>query len=279
MTPLWVVGDVHGAYDSLRALLLTAGLIDAEGDWHGGPSHLVFLGDYLDRGPRGLDVIRLVRHLEGQAPGAGGRVTALIGNHEVMFLAAQQFRARDPGDSLGFLDYWRSNGGQDTDAAQVQITDLDWIRARPALAHANGWLLMHADSPFYRRLGRDMDAVNRSVRSLLHNEDPKVWSSFLNHFADRFAFTFNDAPAVAGNLLSTYGGTHLVHGHTPVYVLHDELMLDTDMDDPQPITYADGLCVAMDSGMAYRDGAGFIARLDDQGVAEIVSLGGDLGDF
>ncbi|THF87782.1 metallophosphoesterase [Deinococcus sp. KSM4-11] len=279
MTPLWVVGDVHGAYDSLHSLLLMAGLIDHDSTWRGGPSHLVFLGDYLDRGPRGMDVIRLVRTLEGQALNAGGQVTALIGNHEVMFLAAQHFRARDPGDSLGFLDYWRSNGGQSSDAAQVQITDLDWLRARPAMAHADGWLLMHADSAFYRRLGRSVDAVNRSVLSLLHNEDPKIWSSFLNHFADRLAFTYHDAATVASNLLSTYGGSHLVHGHTPVYVLHDELMLETEMTEPQPITYAGGLCVAMDSGMAYRDGAGFIARLDDQGVAQTVSLGGDLGDF
>src|SRR6478672_3310194 len=114
-----------------------AGLIDHDSTWRGGPSHLVFLGDYLDRGPRGMDVIRLVRTLEGQAANTGGRVTALIGNHEVLFLAAQHFRARDPGDSLGFLDYWRSNGGQSSDAAQVQITDLDWLRARPAMAHAD----------------------------------------------------------------------------------------------------------------------------------------------
>ncbi|GHF55449.1 hypothetical protein HNQ07_003356 [Deinococcus metalli] len=279
MTPLWVVGDVHGAYDSLRSLLLGAGLIDHDDAWHGGPSHLVFLGDYLDRGPRGMDVVRLVRRLEGQAPATGGRVTALIGNHEVMFLAAQSFRAQDPGDTLGFLDYWRSNGGQNSDAAQVQVTDLDWLRARPALAHAGEWLLMHADSPFYRRLGRSVEAVNRSVHALLRSPDPKLWSTFLNHFADRFAFTDTDAQAVATGLLGTYGGARVVHGHTPVYVLNDELGLDTDMDEPLPITYADGLCVAVDSGMAYRDGAGFIVRLDDVGVAQTVALGTDLGDF
>ncbi|MFC3833265.1 MULTISPECIES: metallophosphoesterase [Deinococcus] len=279
MTPLWVVGDIHGAYEPLIGLLRTAGLIDHDGSWQGGTAHLAFLGDYVDRGPRGMEVIHLIRRLTAQAHESGGHVTALLGNHEVMFLAAQHFRATDPADSLGFREYWRSNGGQDSDAAQLQITDLDWLRARPALSLAGDWLLMHADSTFYRRLGRTPDAVNRSITALLHEDNPKLWTRFLNHFADRLAFVDPDAPAVAADLLQSYGGTRLVHGHTPVYVLHDELQRPGSMPVPQPITYVGGQCVAVDSGMAYLDGAGFIVRLDDSGVAQVVTLDDDLGDF
>ncbi|PNY80589.1 metallophosphoesterase [Deinococcus koreensis] len=279
MSALWVVGDIHGAYDKLRQLLRQAGLLTADDSWQGADARLVFLGDYLDRGPHGLDVIRLIRRLEPQARAAGGQITALLGNHEVMFLAALHFRASDPGDALGFRDYWLSNGGQESDAAQVQIHDLTWLRARPALAHADGWLLAHADSLFYLRLGRSIEAVNRQVGALLGSSEAKVWSSFMNIFADRFAFTFPSGERAAHDLLSELGGARIVHGHTPVYVLLDELMLDLDTDPTLPITYAGGLCVDMDSGMAYREEAGFIARLGNAGVAETVTLHDDLGPF
>ena len=139
--PLWVVGDIHGAHDKLRALLIRAGLTDRAGNWTGGRAHLVFLGDYLDRGPDGLGVVRLVRDLERQARGLGGQVTALLGNHEVMFLAAAYFREIDPRDRLGFYDYWVGNGGQTWDMERLTPEDTAWFRARPVLARAGDWLL------------------------------------------------------------------------------------------------------------------------------------------
>ena len=106
MRPLWVIGDIHGAYDKLRAILLRAGLIDFDGSWTAGDAHVVFLGDYVDRGPNGVGVIRLIRSLEVQAQEVGGQVTALLGNHEVMFLAALVFRHSDPQDRYGYREYW-----------------------------------------------------------------------------------------------------------------------------------------------------------------------------
>jgi hypothetical protein len=45
------IGDVHGAYNNLVALLKNAGLIDEKRNWIGGKTHLVQLGDVVDRGP------------------------------------------------------------------------------------------------------------------------------------------------------------------------------------------------------------------------------------
>lgn len=65
-----VVGDLHGDYKALRAILKT---VDLDSDM------LVFLGDYADRGPDGVEVIRTVKALTVQHPGS---VVALMGNHE-----------------------------------------------------------------------------------------------------------------------------------------------------------------------------------------------------
>ena len=44
-------GDVHGAYDELVALLEANGIVDQSLSWSAGDTHLVSLGDLLDRGP------------------------------------------------------------------------------------------------------------------------------------------------------------------------------------------------------------------------------------
>jgi hypothetical protein len=78
------IGDIHGAYDRFLAILGKAGLADSRGRWTGGRAILVQTGDVLDRGPDSKRVLDLLRRLEQDAPRNGGRVYALLGNHEVM---------------------------------------------------------------------------------------------------------------------------------------------------------------------------------------------------
>ncbi|HJS58221.1 MAG TPA: metallophosphoesterase, partial [Vicinamibacteria bacterium] len=61
------VGDVHGAYDNLVAVLRMAGLIDAEDHWSGGRARLVQTGDVLDRGPDSRKALELLMRLEKEA--------------------------------------------------------------------------------------------------------------------------------------------------------------------------------------------------------------------
>ena len=78
------IGDVHGAFDGFVAILQKTGLIDQEHHWKGGATTLVQVGDLIDRGPKPRQVMDLVIDLQPQAQKAGGRVIALLGNHEIM---------------------------------------------------------------------------------------------------------------------------------------------------------------------------------------------------
>ena len=78
------IGDVHGAYEGFLSILRLAGIVNEKGRWAGGKAHLVQTGDLLDRGKDTRKVLDLVMRLEGEAKKAGGRVHALLGNHEVM---------------------------------------------------------------------------------------------------------------------------------------------------------------------------------------------------
>ena len=74
--PLDIVGDIHGEFEALSHLLQHLGY-DAEGR-HPDNRHLVFVGDFCDRGPDSPAVIALVHRLVG-----AGRAVAVLGNHEI----------------------------------------------------------------------------------------------------------------------------------------------------------------------------------------------------
>ena len=80
-------GDVHGAYTDLVGLLQSVEVIDAQGNWTGGQTHLVSLGDLIDRGPGSRQVVELLMRLQSQAKAAGGAVHVVLGNHEVMVMS------------------------------------------------------------------------------------------------------------------------------------------------------------------------------------------------
>ncbi len=78
------IGDLHGDFDAYHALLTQAGLIDAKGHWSGGKSVFVQLGDAVDRGSRSRDIVLDLQRLQKEANHAGGKLIAMIGNHEAM---------------------------------------------------------------------------------------------------------------------------------------------------------------------------------------------------
>lgn len=98
-----VVPDVHGAYDQLVDLLRDTGLVDDSLTWTGERTHLVSLGDLLDRGPDSRDVMDLLMRLQEEAPAAGGRVHVVLGNHEHMNLVGD-LRYVSAGEFAAFAD-------------------------------------------------------------------------------------------------------------------------------------------------------------------------------
>lgn len=77
--PLDIVGDIHGEFDALCALLAHLGY--GEDGTHPEGRTLVFVGDFCDRGPNSPAVLALVGRLL-----RAGRAKAVLGNHEVNLL-------------------------------------------------------------------------------------------------------------------------------------------------------------------------------------------------
>ena len=100
------VADIHGDYDNFEKILIGTDLVDENLDWIGGKTHLVQLGDILDRGDKAKEAFDLLMKLEKQAETAGGMVHVLIGNHEeanITGIVFDQARYLTPGQLLSFL--------------------------------------------------------------------------------------------------------------------------------------------------------------------------------
>jgi len=260
---MYVLGDVHGQYDKMVAALRAAGLIDGDNHWRGGGGTLWFMGDYFDRGPDGIAVVDLIRALQGEATAAGGRVGALLGNHDVLILAARRYGHLPSGGPGGsFLSSWRANGGEAGDLARLSDDHVEWLTNLPALAISGGRLLAHADATFYQVYGRTIGAVNRGIRAILHDDNAADWDLLLDYFSQRRAFQDEErGPARVARFLSLYGGRRFVHGHTPIGKLNGRR--------PEAVTaahvYAGGLAVDVDAGL-YLGGPGFVTILSDNGA-------------
>ena len=138
----FVIGDVHGKAGMLRELL-------EKWDGH---TPIVFLGDYIDRGEDSSAVLGLVKKLVDEE-----RATALMGNHEYMFLAWID-------DPLNRYDHYQRNGGDttinsllgrpldhpvdnlvDVETIKTQHADMiDFIRQLPFYLEDKGLIFVHA---------------------------------------------------------------------------------------------------------------------------------------
>lgn len=251
----YVIGDVHGMLTELLGLLRSAGLVDDADTWSGGRDELWLTGDLVDRGPDGIGVLELFRRLADEAEAQGGRVGSVLGNHELLLLAARESPdAPSDGPSGTLHGAWIANGGRRSDLARMTDSHADLIRRLPAMARVGSSLVVHADALIYARMGASLSEVNAAVAGTLRAGDPARWDELLAAFDERR--TFWREPARAGELLERFGGRRLVHGHTPLQTLTQQSRIDVTRE----LVYADGRCVAVDGGLC-AGGPGFLYRL------------------
>jgi hypothetical protein len=81
---LVAIGDLNGAYDALVDILRGTGIVNQRLRWVAGQAELVQLGDLFNRGEGAVAALRLLLRLQREAKRAGGKVTVVLGNHEVM---------------------------------------------------------------------------------------------------------------------------------------------------------------------------------------------------
>lgn len=169
MSKTYVITDIHG-----RADLLVKALTIIPQD-----SKIVFLGDYIDRGPDSKAVVNIIK--QGVA-NYGMPWVVLIGNHEDMAIRGILDKEQI------YEDCWLGNGGVQAwasyDSKEELVEDLTWLRTLP---------LFHRD-PY---------------RMYIH--------AYADPQKDAYQFSKQDALWKRYGNTDNVGwrGRHVVHGHTP----------------------------------------------------------------
>ena len=117
---LFAIGDLHGCYENFLALLNYINDIAPK-------YRLIIVGDLVNKGPKSLAVLRLIRSL-------GKHVQVILGNHDLHLLAAAHgIRELNSGDTLEeILD------------APDRTELLDWLRKQPLAIIEQNYLFLHA---------------------------------------------------------------------------------------------------------------------------------------
>jgi hypothetical protein len=90
-----IIGDIHGQYDKLVALLKTLGYHETMRAWRHPDRTAIFIGDLIDRGPRQVETLKLVRGMVDT-----GAAMAIMGNHEFNAIAWATEDPEHPGEHL-----------------------------------------------------------------------------------------------------------------------------------------------------------------------------------
>lgn len=218
---IYAVGDIHGQ----RAMLEDAlALIEVDG---GQGARVVFLGDFVDRGPDSAGVIETLA--QGQAEGRDW--VCLLGNHDRMFKWFMEEPAQhDPHMLVGYHWFHENIGGLETMASYgVEVPGRTRLKEIHAAARA---AVPPAHVEFLNRLKLCHEEagklfVHAGIRPRVplaeQTEDDLIW----------IRGEFHDDP-----------GPHpwlVVHGHTPVdRAKHygNRVNLDTGAGYGRPITVA-----------------------------------------
>jgi len=154
----YVIGDLQGC--AHEAGLLLGRIAD---DAHAADdARILFVGDLINRGPQSLEALRRMKAL---SEASGGRIDALLGNHDLHLLAvAAGVRKASRSDTL------------DEILAAPELDELiAWLRHRPLAMFVDAHLLVHAGVPPQWTAAQTM-ALAAEVEAVLRGDG---WGDFL----------------------------------------------------------------------------------------------------
>ncbi len=229
----FVIGDIHGDLDALRKVIAKLPLIDAE-------DTVVFLGDYVDRGPHSSEVVRIVMALDRAV---GCKVICLRGNHEDAWLRVRKRRWDEfvfPPQNGCFATYRSFVGGPVPVKGEMpKMEDMDalfsgsffppevasWMEELPIWYEDEHAIYVHA-------------GLIEKDGKFLHPKDTEQQIALMWTRTDSF---FTD-----------YRGKTVVIGHTVTELLPQELSTYTP-SDPTDMWVGNSI-IAIDTGAGKEDG-------------------------
>ena len=141
MTHYDIIGDIHGHATELKVLLRKLGYRRSGYGFRHNERQIVFVGDFIDRGPANAEVIQIAR-----AVVEDGNGYAVMGNHEYNAIA---FHTRRPNSTEFFRDRIDKNQQQhqatlDQLSSQEMREAINWFKTLPVAIELDGFRVVHA---------------------------------------------------------------------------------------------------------------------------------------
>jgi hypothetical protein len=164
-----LIGDIHGHADELVQLLEALGYQKAHGVYRHPERKVIFLGDFIDRGPKIREVLEIVRPMIEE-----GKALAVMGNHELNALAYHTQDAEVSGHHLRRHSDKNVHQHRKT-VEQLKPNELvfylDWFRTLPMWLDLVGLRVVHAcwDEQSVTTIAATLDEQGSVTPALLHS--------------------------------------------------------------------------------------------------------------
>ena len=217
MRKQWVIPDIHGCFRTLKTLIEFQ-IVPEKDD------ELIFLGDYIDRGPDSKGVIDYIMGLEEK----GFKVTVLMGNHEDYCITAWE-EDQEMKSFFGIRPKtktqkeWETYGGKQALESfgvdrprDIDRKYIDWMKNLKYYYELDDFIIVHA--------GLDFD-----------NEAPME-----DKYSMIWIREFDVKPAKINN-------KKVIHGHVPVNLEFIDMAVNA----------ADSRYIDLDNGIYFSNRAGY----------------------
>ena len=137
-----LIGDIHGHADELVQLLTALGYQKVQGVYEHPERKVIFLGDFIDRGPKIRQVLDIVRPMVD-----GGKARAVMGNHEFNALL---FHTEHVHRKEAYLRRRDNKNIRQHSQTILQLPDQDladsiaWFKTLPMWLDLDGLCVVHA---------------------------------------------------------------------------------------------------------------------------------------
>ena len=217
MNKTYVIGDIHGCSQALADLLKIMEPIDAD-------DTIVFIGDYIDRGPDSKGVVEIILNLRKKH----NRIITLMGNHEFMFVNALK--------NIGVTDFLAIGGDATLSSYGIPLDSLQDIGTKIPREH----LIFFQDLLLYWE-DQDYIYVHAGLQPGVHltqqSMDWLLWAreGFIDltyNFGKKviYGHTPFDEPKTDGNKIGIDTGA-VYGGHLTCLILPDMEFLSIEKKD------------------------------------------------
>tara|TARA_Y100000389_G_scaffold205043_1_gene262376 strand:+ start:11449 stop:12378 length:930 start_codon:yes stop_codon:yes gene_type:complete len=259
------IGDIHGDFKIFKRLLYMCNLIDTSGNWIGGSTIVIQMGDTIDGKRPGvkmdkmyikesgeLEIILYILMLDSQAKLKGGRVISILGNHELYSYYI------DDKDKKNYIrDYVKNS---DINVFKQHKIDRDkffmpgetggklFARTRPLVLQIGEFLFIHGsitDSLIKHNLDSNgkvnINKINNNVSSWLMGKTkvPKYLEDmdennpiFSREYSDKKNISEFKCNKIAKQLMKFYNVKHVVMGHSSYSTINStckRMLIRTDV--------------------------------------------------